>query len=279
MKKFNIILALFISSILFFISCDKVDEPYLKPIGVNNDTIPVQEKIRKVLLEEFTGHKCPNCPEGTELAHNLKGVYGDQLILIAIHAGFYAAPSSDPFQENFQTAEGTEFNDFFQAAFYPSGMVNRTEYNGAKVMGKDDWESAISAIIDQAPDAGIVIANTYDPANRNLHCRLETSFFNNLDGTYNISAFLIESGIVAPQQSDTGIIMDYEHDHMLRASLNGTWGDLIGADGSATVGDVAVNEYSFDIPEAFNADNCSIVAFIYDTSTYDIIQADEEPVK
>ena len=53
-------------------ACDIEDEPYLIPV----DTIPIgsggpSEGIRKVLLEDYTGHKCPNCPEAAEEAHNL----------------------------------------------------------------------------------------------------------------------------------------------------------------------------------------------------------------
>ena len=279
MKKINIIFALIFASGLFIMSCDKVDEPYLKSIGSNSDTIGPTEKIRKVLLEEFTGQKCPNCPEGTELAHSLKAVYGDKLILMSIHAGYFSVPGSAPFTTDFRTPEGTAIHDFFQAIYYPTGMVDRMDYNGNKVMGKDDWESAIANIIDLDPDANIAISNTYDPNNRNLICHLETTFFNSLDGTFNICAFLVESGIVSPQQNDTGIVVDYIHDHMLRTSLNGTWGEAVGADGTATTDDVLVNEYTISIPEEYDADNCAIVAFVYNTSTYDIIQAEEDPVK
>ena len=86
MKKISGILALLALSALLITSCDIIEEPFLVPVAGSNDTIPVVEKVRKVLLEDFTGQKCPNCPEAAEIAHNLKTIYGEQLILLTVHA-------------------------------------------------------------------------------------------------------------------------------------------------------------------------------------------------
>ena len=41
----------------------------------------------KKFSRRLSGHKCGNCPRA-EKAEELKEIYGDQLIPIAIHAGF-----------------------------------------------------------------------------------------------------------------------------------------------------------------------------------------------
>jgi len=35
---------------------------------------------RKVLLEELTGVRCPNCPAGAAVVKELKTLYGDKLV-------------------------------------------------------------------------------------------------------------------------------------------------------------------------------------------------------
>ena len=40
--------------------------------------------VRKFILEEFTGHQCPNCPQGNIKAQQLKSIYGEKLILSKI---------------------------------------------------------------------------------------------------------------------------------------------------------------------------------------------------
>jgi hypothetical protein len=99
-----------------------------------------------------------------------------------------------------------------------------------------------------------------------------------MDGTYNICAFIIESGIVSPQQTDAGVITDYIHNYMLRGSLNGTWGDLVGADGIAVTGTTLTNNYSITLPAGWDADNCAIVAYVYNTTTLEVLQAEEGAV-
>ena len=150
MKRITLILAVIISGILVFPSCDKVDEPYLKPAG-NSGPNPT-EKVRKVLLEDFTGHKCPNCPEAADEASNLKAYYKEQLVLLTIHAGTYSTPDeSGEFTADYETAEGTAIHDNFSVAGfgYPTGMVNRTEYKGSRILYLTDWQNAIDAMYDR----------------------------------------------------------------------------------------------------------------------------------
>ena len=277
MKRLStIILAL---SGLFFLlpSCDKVDEPYLKQIS--SEGPGPKEKIKKILLEDYTGHKCPNCPEAAEEAHQLKAIYGEQLVLLTIHAGYYSTPdASGDFTTDFRTSEGTSLHDFFGFFAYPVGMVNRVPYSGNRMIFKDDWEPAITAIIEDEPQAGITITTTYDEGSRKLDCKLESEFYEELGDTYNICLFLTESGIIEPQQKETGVDEEYEHNHVLRKSVNGAWGEPVGEDGLAVTGTTLVNEYSITLDNAWNDDNCHLIAFIYNTISNEIVQAEEAAV-
>jgi hypothetical protein len=273
MKKIYKILALIALSALLIPSCDIIDEPFLVPVGSNGPG-PV-ENVRKVLLEDFTGQKCPNCPEAAEVAHTLKTTYGEQLVLLTIHAGYYAIPDGD-FTADFRTTEGTELNNFFEIFANPLGMVNRTEYLGNRVMQTGDWEAATAAQAELEPLAAIAITNTYTAGTRKLDCLLETEFIETMDGTYNICAFITESGIISPQLTEQGIETNYIHNHVLRGSMNGTWGDAAGEDGQAVGGTILTDSYSFTLPEGWNADNCTVVAFVYNTATNEVVQAEEK---
>jgi thiol-disulfide isomerase/thioredoxin len=278
MKKISRILALIVLSALLIPSCDIVEEPYLVPVGSGNGPGP-GDKIRKVLLEDYTGQKCPNCPAAAEIAHNLKTLYGEQLILLTVHAGFYAIPdATGDFTADFRTTEGNELNAFFEIPAYPMGMVNRTPYSGSRILLKDSWEAAVAIQTDLDPKASITITNTYTTGERKLECLLETEFLETFDGTYNICAYITESGIISPQQTDQDVNLTYEHNHVLRASVNGTWGDAVGEDGQAISGSTQTNSYSFTLPSAWNAANCTVVAFVYNTITNEVVQAEEKSV-
>lgn len=263
--------------VIFITGCDIVEEPYLVPKG-NTGPGPV-EKIRKVLLEDFTGQKCPNCPEAAELAHNLQTIYGEQFIVITVHAGYYSEPSaSGDFTADFRTQEGNELNGYFGFIGYPSGMVNRTEYKGATVLFKDDWEGAVAAQVALPAQAEINITTDYNATSRKLTCNLESTFLEDLSGTYNICVYITESGIISPQQTEQGVLKDYVHNHVLRGSMNGTWGDPVGEDGSAAANVKLTDSFEITMDNGWNADNCGIVAFIYNTATNEVVQAEETDV-
>ncbi len=121
MKISNIIIAALLIS-FSFMACDKVEAPYKeeKEIKVN----------RKVLLEDFTGHKCVNCPNAHDIAHDLQELYGeDNLIVIATHAGFFSTPSSGDFAYDFRTEAGPEWADYYgiQNYLYNLYSTNKTQ--------------------------------------------------------------------------------------------------------------------------------------------------------
>jgi hypothetical protein len=276
MKKIFRILVLLTLAAFLIPSCDIVDEPYLVPVGGGN-TPPPAANIRKVLLEDYTGQKCPNCPQAAEVAHNLKAIYGEQLVILTVHAGPYSVPdASGNFTADFRTPEGTELNAFFGFPGYPMGMVDRTEYGGMRILLKDSWEAAVEIQASLDPVAAITITNNYTSGTRGLECTLETEFLETIVGTFNICVFITESGIISPQQTGQGVNLTYEHNHVLRASMNGTWGEMVGEDGQAVAGVTLTNSYTYFLPEEWNAANCTVVAFIYNTTTNEVVQAEEK---
>jgi thiol-disulfide isomerase/thioredoxin len=278
MKRLSKIFALALIAATLITACDIVEEPYLVPIDDGGGPNPT-DKVRKVLLEDYTGQKCPNCPGAAELAKNLQTIHGEQLIVIAVHAGFYSIPAATgEFTADYRTPEGNELNGFFDIQGYPSGLVNRAEYQGNRVLFKDSWEAALNVQLELPVQAAITIANDYNSATRSLSCSLETEFIEDLDGTYNICVFLTESGIVSPQQSGSGVIEDYEHNHMLRAAFNGAWGSPVGTTGQGLSGEVYNNVFSLTLNDGWNADHCHVVAFVYNTETLEIVQAEEVAV-
>lgn len=275
MKKISKIVILLALAAWLIPACDIVEEPYLVPVGSGNGPGPV-EKVRKVLLEDYTGQQCPNCPEAAELAHGLKVSYGEQLILLAVHAGVYSEPeATGDFTADYRTPAGSDLNSFFAFPGYPMGMVNRTPFGGSRILLKDSWESAVEIQAGLDAQAFITITPTYNSGTRKLDCLLETEFLEDLDGVYNLCVFISESGIISPQKTKSGTNLAYEHNHVLRASLNGTWGDAVGSTGQAVAGSKLTNSYSFTLPAAWNAANCTVIAFVYNTESNEIVQAEE----
>jgi hypothetical protein len=163
-------------------------------------------------------------------------------------------------------------------------MVNRKEVNGTSVLESGDWGSALANILTSPPEISIELSSNYDSVTRDLGVTANTEFIQPMNGTYNLCVFLVEDSIVnwqkiypsfpVPGYPD-GDVEDYVHRHVLRGSMNTTWGEEIAA-GSMAAGDTVFSSYTMVLDTGWAENHMSVVAFVYDFTTKEIIQAEEE---
>jgi len=286
MKNKNISKYLIVSlvSLLLFSACDKVEPPYMHDKNTsNNDTAAY---YRVVLLEDFTGHKCINCPAAAAIAKDIEGLLAEKVVIIAVHAGYFATP--DPgglYTNDFRTTEGTEIDDYFAvgAAGNPNGLVNRRLFDGNRIVGPTDWAGRISEISAEPPSAFLTIEHTYNSQSKQLDVSVTSLCLENMDGDFYLSVFITEDSIIAPQRNNNEAygpkpdIVNFVHQHVLRASLNGTWGDLVFS-GNIEAGNSIGKTYQYILPQAFVAKNCYLVAFLHNNETKEVIQAAKKKI-
>jgi thiol-disulfide isomerase/thioredoxin len=277
-----------LAALILIWGCDVIEPPYLI---VNNEVdttrFPVPEFpdrtefVKKVLLEDFTGHKCGNCPKANEEIIRLEQVYHDQLIPVAIHVTdvFASADETGYYTNDYRTPTGDELDVYFgiEAAGLPRGLVNRAEYNTQTILSYSAWEGAIAAQLSTGPVIDIQIITQYDADSNDFAVHVQAHLLEDFHHTLNLSAFIIEDSIVSAQKDynhDPTVIEAYTHRHMLRASLNGTWGDPL-FESSAANGQKILKSYHSAFNMAYNPLNCSVVAFVYDADTREVLQAEE----
>jgi len=69
-------------------------------------------------------------------------------------------------------------------------------------------------------------------------------------------------------------ITNYTFMHVLRGSVNGTWGAILST-GAVTAGTKKIVSYKTFLDPAWEDDLCNIVAVVYDSDTYEIVQVQE----
>jgi hypothetical protein len=266
--KYNpkIILAI-IATVIIATACDIVNEPYLKTVS-GGDSNAVDTNKPKILLEEFTGHKCINCPDGAKIAHQLAEQY-PQLILVSIHCGDLAKPdaSGSEFSYDFRTPTGNALENYYSsaAAGQPCGMFNRTQINNTYLLQANSWQNAIATYISKQTTREVEIAvnATYDSTTRTIIADVNAKYLTAQDTTNKLSVWILEDSIIAAQSSMTGTIKDYVHNNVLRHSFNSTWGDALnGATAAATTIEKA---YTFALPATsdWKPQHLKVIAFIY----------------
>lgn len=281
MKQFKLftLCTLSILGSLFF-GCDKIEGPY----GINNGTTPTDTTsdtiIRKVLLEDFTGHTCAACPASHAEAKRLHDIYGEQLIVLGIHAGFFSWPQSAPYQNNFQTTTGTTITTDFNLINlpFPKGMVNRLYKQSTSsqyIFDWPDWETTIDTILQRPADAGIEISNTFSTSDSIMSSTIDIKMISDYINPINLAVYYVEDSVVAPQKNGSVDVLDYIHRHMLRGSFSGAFGETIA--NNATAGQELNRTYSTKLtPTNANVNQVYIYAILFDNVTREVIQVEEK---
>lgn len=262
-------------------ACDYVDDPLegLAP-GPDGDQVS-----RRVLIEDFTGHTCANCPSATAVAVGLQELYGeDRVIVVGVHVtdafGAPVPPAGDgEFDTDFRTPAGEAYTTGFGISFLPVGAVSRTEFNNSMLLGEGSWSSAVAELIDQPASMDLWFESfTFDSASGEFSTTINAAVLGQLAGEHRLTVYLTEDHVIADQIDNAQTpshVHEYDHRHVLRDNLNGTWGDAI-ISGSANAGDTLSTSYTYSIPNnVIDPMHCALVAYVHDAATNEIIQVAE----
>ena len=258
--------------LLSFSSCDIIDAPYTE------DFVAPPATSRKVLLEDYTGHKCPNCPLAAKELDTILKLFPGRVVSIALHVSEqFAAPSPGLFSYEFRTATGTTYDDYFEMAQsgLPKGMINRNGYpTQTHKKNYTQWSSLVNSELQKEPEADIAITTSYDSISRTISATIKSRFLKDAEGDFYLCVLYTEDSIVQPQVFPSNTYKaDYVHNHALRGNLSSTWGDVIAVNPAAS--EEATKTYSIVILPAAVAKNCRVIAYIYNNATKEVIQADE----
>lgn len=228
--------------------------------------LPAVEAKRVVLLEEFTGQYCVNCPEAHELIDNLLSQYPENLISVSIHGGPEGTNSigeetQKPPMIGLRNADGANYTDAYKISAFPAGVVNRT----TGVTTSDQWSAAIREAIAKPSDVDMTLSANLSDNGKKIEIKTEVSPYNNISA--NLQIWVVESGIEAIQRTRQGFKTDYIHNHVFRGAVNGINGEQV----QLTTRQPQQFTHEATIKDIWNRGNLSIVAFLYNNSG--VIQA------
>ena len=262
MKRLIYILPLFL--ILF--SCDKIEE------GNRSLDVETINTVRPVLLEDFTGQNCTNCPAATRKAATMQKALGENLIVVGIHAGSFST-------KKFRTEAGTAYQQelYPSNAGYPAGMIDRTVFEGDLVhMNASKWGTYILDRV-QRTDLSLydmTLIPAYDAVSKSLLIKCTVKALTEAPKV-KIQLWLTESHIIDYQRSEDKTIPEYEHNHVLRDAVNGIWGESI--DLKVGFETTYTSTYSMEGKE-WKKENMHVVAFIYNETSREVLHVVEVPM-
>ncbi len=297
-----------------FQSCDKVKNPYPKQyvdidtnllFGMNLETYkntlwpsfgPNTNTNVNVLIEDFTGHKCPNCPNAAIEARNIEGQHEGRVFVATIHSGAYATTYFQnyqfaPYTANFTTPEGLEISTEISDGGFggnPSGTINRKTFGGFIFQNYSGWASNVSSILT----ANILKVNiqskcNYFPETRGvfLHTEVDKLISDSLE-LYQV-VYLLEDSIIKPQTLPDGTTdLNYVHRDVHRGNIDGkamgrkiTEDMKVDKNGGALSGNKYYLNYSYKLPDQYNPDNMHLLIYVYRKDTKEVLQVIKQKIK
>ena len=253
---------------------------------------------KRVVLEEFTGVDCTNCPLGHEAMDKLIGFYGNLFIPLALHCY-----DGDPYATGV-----TEYASYLGLVAAPSARVQRNtqivfpmvsvdgDYMLQDLTGESTtWVDAVAAEMNKEAEAEVSATAKLSPQGdmytlpvsiryalnaENLNLKLFVAVLENGLVSYQKNAF---SSIADPDLGEWGkggrygspTVSPYTFDHVVRgwegATFTGT-AELLPTEFIA--GENYVSELEFEVPATVShPENTELVVMLFDGNTDRLINA------
>ncbi len=259
-------------------SCDVIDEPFkdsITPIDtvgmVQSDTIIQTQKA--VLIEDFTGHRCKNCPKASKAINELDSLFNSQVVPLAIHAG----PSNFTgvnieYPTDFTTQYGDDLATHFGISALPMGLVQRIDYPNSHQKTYTAWSGITNLELAKSPEALFTLSAEYDGSNRVGVLNYSVEIISNQSNPLWVAAYIKETGIISPQLMPNNSRNEtYVHKNVFRSAPLGPLGLPISENGG-TSGQVFTGSVTANLDPLWDANECEWVILIYDRSNYKVIQ-------
>lgn len=236
----------------------------------------VEPTGKTVLIKDFTGARCVNCPAAAEYAHNLQHqLDADHIFIMSVHAGYLAQPiGSFP---NFLTEEGTEwYNNHDSNPLFAVDHVSLTDGN---TFNEGQIDAPVAAALEEEQSFEISVVPNYDEASRQLGVAVNVVALKAMDGEFYITACLVEDNIVGWQTTPSGVDREYVFRNVFRGTLNGASGEAF-EDIHVDAHDTSHFNYSKELDATYNADECYLMVYVYDKNQGDkILQTAVKKIK
>lgn len=235
---------LFFCLLCFLCACDVIGESdRLLPVdGVGGEA--------SVLLVEFTGVGCVNCPSAAAEAKRLHEYYGDRLVVVEMH------PPANPFTKavpeyDYTCAAADKYYALYggtPSSPLPAGVVNGRRYDGTYFADWHLWGTAVADAASRKVTASLDVA----VERQQQDFSIDVSIASVPDGAMLI-VWLTEDSLVGAQlMPDGSADMNYVHNHVLRTEVY--------------AGAVATQQTFYcTLSDAWKAEHCAVVAVLTDS--------------
>lgn len=283
-------LAVIVICAVLFESC-KEKSPLISfgsPLSVDTTFIisPVPSaEAHNVLIEEFTGQSCPNCPSAHETVKGIVAAHPGRVNVIALYK--YNFPQTKPptgSKYDLRDTAATEIADkvYSSVGYMPSAGIDRIRSGGSILLTTALWASVFSSALATENAVNLKITSTWDTSLQQATIVAVITYTKAVSSLQNLSIAIVEDGMVDKQDYPandpnfpSGVDDNYVFTNVLRGVITSSpWGDPILPNITAKeAGRVSQRVYKYK-PKvkspAIVPARCRIIAFVNNVNGTDI---------
>lgn len=238
-------------------ACSNIEENdrliYVKPPEVS----------RAVLIEDFTGQRCINCPAASAEIAAIQQQYGeDAVVAVAIHSGpFGHFPPGGEKSKRYPlcTETGDSYFKYWTGGWntsQPAVMVNRS---GDILHGK--FAGAVSKALAQKTPVKLTMDIERDAGGKDFTVNVSALSAEDVSGK--LQVWVLEDDIMGIQFFDGNVVNEeYIHKHVFRSSVTA---DIYGDGFNLPAGNEKTASYKVIGDDGWETANLSVVAFVYNS--------------
>lgn len=288
------------------------ENPFSVVISLDNEKVTANasiknlafEPVKRVVLEEFSGMTCQNCPLGILAVEKIKSIYGDRFIPLVLHT-----------YQGDQLGTGLEsYSNYFKFTGAPQGMIQRNGMLSAPMMsvsqdyrfngtnGEKLWLDIVNEEMKTAAEADIEATAAFtDESQKNITVSCNVRYaLDAQEKNVNLFMVVLEDEVAGYQYNNLYTMTDpdlgewgeggiyakstiypYYHQHVVR----GWYGrSVIGTSGyvpsSVKAGENYPAQLTAEIPATVSdPSKLSVVVMMIDANHGKVINAAATPVK
>lgn len=313
MKKYLFLIGISIALAGTFTSCDEVENPFPPSVNVELDTncypgvwsnyvnnewpdlasLPNDNPNRNVLIEDYTGHQCGNCPDEASDVHALYEANPSRIKVATIHASIQGMSglqeTANDYPVDFTNPNGLALGNFFgttltNTGFFGNPGINFSRKGNPMFTTAGNFSAYNNNVLNSDLKVNIKAVVNYFSQTEGYFLHTEIEKVDNSLSTDNLATtvYIIEDSLVAPQSytNQGGLVTDYVHRDIHRGNLSGSTMGIDLNQGEEKDGKFyfsysakLLNQLASDGSVGTkNPENMHLLIYVYDKTTYEVYQ-------
>ena len=245
---------------------------------------------RVVLIEEYTGVTCPNCPNGHALVATLQAQYAGRLLAVSYYGD--VSPQAKPIEghtkEDFRITDAVDIAStiFGGVAGLPIAGIDRVKKGADVLVFQNFWAGDVEKRMAVASPVNVSVTSQWSAGDRTAIIRVSVAYTSAVTKKQALTLMLTENDLVDAQESvnpdpnsnDPLILENYTFKHVLRDIITPVTGEaMLDEFAIKEAGRVYERTFVYPVSDKWKADKCTLIAIVHnaETDNKEVVQAAE----